>query len=326
MRTPAFWYADDGTAARLLSPLGSLYGLGVRLRFAWAKPWRAPVPVVCIGNIVAGGAGKTPVALALAEALRHRNLHPWFLSRGHGGTDHGPRRVDPERDPPGLVGDEPLLLARAAPCVIARDRTAGARMAVEAGAGAILMDDGFQNPALVKDLSVVVVDGMSGFGNKRLVPAGPLRESVARGLARADALAIIGPDATGAARHAVGLPVLHGRLEPGPEAAELRGRRICAFAGIGRPEKFFATLRAIGAEPAVTIAFADHHPYTDDDARRLIETARDSDSALVTTEKDAVRLPPEIRERTRVLTVRCVWDDPSLLDRLLDGLSEKREA
>jgi tetraacyldisaccharide 4'-kinase len=319
MRTPAFWYRPAGPLARLLSPLGAAYGAGGALRQRRARPRRAPSPVVCVGNLVAGGAGKTPVAIALALALDARGWQPAFLTRGHGGSRRGPYWVDAMRDSASEVGDEPLLLARHARCLLSRDRAAGA--AALAGSGIIVMDDGHQNPSLVKDLSLVVVDGAVGFGNGFLIPAGPLRETVERGLARADALVILGDDRTGAARRAPGIPVLHADLRPGDDAVDLLGRRVLAFAGIGRPEKFFDTVRAVGAEIVAALPFADHHAYTEAEIRRIAADAEAAGAVPLTTEKDAVRLPPALRPNVRVLPVRCVWRDPAALDTLLDRLS-----
>ncbi|MGF6228185.1 tetraacyldisaccharide 4'-kinase [Inquilinus ginsengisoli] len=328
MKTPGFWYRPEATpAARLLAPAGALYDLASRLRRAVIKPQRAPVPVVCVGNLVAGGAGKTPVALALARRLAEIGIAVHVLSRGHGGSLAGPVRVDPDRHTAAEVGDEPLLLARAAPAWISRDRPAGARAAASAGAGLILMDDGFQNPSLAKDLSLLVVDGSSGFGNGRILPAGPLRERPDDGLARADALVIMGPDRAGiaalAARHGppgrLGLPALGARLVSSPEdAARLRGRKVLAFAGIGRPEKFFATLAELGAEIVGAVPYPDHHVYTPDEVMRLVETAQERGAVPVTTEKDLVRLPPEARPMVEALRVDLAWDDPAAVDAVLE--------
>lgn len=326
MRTPGFWYRPAGAAAALLAPLGVVYGLGGRLlRMASATPVRAGVPVVCVGNLVAGGAGKTPVALAVMDALARRGVAAHFLTRGHGGRERGPLSVDPDRHDAAAVGDESLILARRAPCWLARDRAAGAAAAVAAGAQAIVMDDGFQNPGLAKDLSLVVADGGVGFGNGRLIPAGPLREPVARGLARADALVILGRDEAQVADSAGALPILRARLEPAPEAQDLRGRTVLAFAGIGRPDKFFETLRRLGAVVAGTVPFPDHHPYGPDEAMRLLELAHAAGAIPVTTEKDSVRLPPEVRDRVQVVRVSVSWENPSLLDGLLARLTAPRE-
>ncbi|HYG87377.1 MAG TPA: tetraacyldisaccharide 4'-kinase [Azospirillum sp.] len=318
MKTPGFWYRPAGPLAWLLAPLGSLYGLSVRRRFATAVPQRAGVPVMCVGNLVAGGAGKTPVAIAVAEALAGRGRVAHFLTRGHGGALRGPVAVDPARHTATDVGDEALLLAAHAPTWVARDRVAGARAAAAAGAQAVVMDDGFQNPHLTKNLSLVVVDGTAGFGNGFQVPAGPLREPVARGLARADAVVVMGEDRAGIAARVAPTPVLHARLEPAD--TDLSGKRVLAFAGIGRPEKFFATLRGLGADVVETAAFADHHPYTEGEVRHLLERADAAGALAVTTAKDAVRLPPALRERVRTLPVRAVWADGGALEALLDRL------
>jgi tetraacyldisaccharide 4'-kinase len=322
MKTPGFWYRPEATAAaRLLAPAGALYDAASRLRRAWVTPQRSPVPVVCIGNLVAGGAGKTPVALALARRLAEIGIAAHTLSRGHGGSLAGPVRVDPAIHGAAEVGDEPLLLALAAPAWVARDRPAGARAAAAAGAALILMDDGFQNPSLAKDLSLLVVDGPVGFGNGLVLPAGPLRETPEAGLKRADALVVMGRDQTGMAALAAGhgLVALGARLVPAPEdAARLRGRRVLAFAGIGRPQKFFATLAELGAEIVGRIAFPDHHAYTPDEMMRLVETAQERGAVAVTTEKDQVRLPPAARPMVEALRVDLAWDDPAALDAVLE--------
>ncbi len=322
MRTPGFWYGSGGPAGAALgwalAPLGALYGLAGRLRMASGRPERAGAPVICVGNLVAGGAGKTPVCIAVAEALRARGAVPAFLTRGHGGRERGPLAVDPGTHDSAAVGDEALLLAAHGPCWVARDRPAGARAAVAAGASVLVMDDGFQNPSLAKDLSLIVVDGAVGFGNGHLVPAGPLREPVARGLARAGAVVVVGEDRAGVERRVAGaLPVLHARLEPAEEARALAGRTVLAFAGIGRPGKFFATLEALGARVVERAAFADHHPYRPEEVLALSDRAAALGALPVTTAKDAVRLPDDLRALVRVVPVRAVWREPAALDRLL---------
>ncbi len=223
VRAPEFW-AQPGLVPSLLAPLATLYAAGAAARAMFASPFRAPVPVLCIGNLVAGGAGKTPIVLSLAELLRRQGRHPHIVSRGYGGRLAGPIAVDPAGHRAADVGDEPLLLARAAPCWVARDRVAGAKAAVAAGADLVLLDDGFQNPSLAKDLSLVVVDGAYGFGNRQVMPAGPLREPIEVGLARAGAVVIIGADESHAeAALARRLPVLHAALAPLTGAAEAQG-------------------------------------------------------------------------------------------------------
>ena len=322
MRAPDFW-ADDGALATLLAPLGTGYDLAGRLRRALAHPASVGIPVVCVGNLVAGGAGKTPVAIALIEALGARGCKVQCLTRGYGGRVSGPHRVDPARDTAARVGDEALLLARAAPTWVARDRAAGARAAATAGAEVIVMDDGFQNPSLAKDLSLVVIDGAYGFGNGRVMPAGPLRETVPGGLARAEAVVVLGPERRdlGArldARPDGGPALLTARLAPRPGSERLAGRTVLAFAGIGRPEKFFATLADLGAKVVETRTFPDHHAYAPAEIESLRARAAALDACAVTTEKDAVRLSSELREGIEVLAVAVEWREPEALDALLD--------
>lgn len=321
MRAPGFWRADGGrTWPLLLSPAAAIFAAATARRVA--RPgWRAPVPVICCGNAGAGGAGKTTLALDLGRRLRERGVAAHFLTRGHGGRLRGPLPVDPARHDAGAVGDEPLLLAQIAPSWVGADRAAAAAAAIAAGAEALILDDGLQNPTLAKDLSLLTIDGASGFGNGRVLPAGPLREPAAAAAARCGAAVLIGPDATGAlAALPPGLPVLRAALAPGPEAAALAGRRVLAFAGIARPGKFFATLRAAGAELAGEAEFPDHHPFTATDLRRLLAAAERLDAIPVTTPKDAVRLPPGALDMVRVVGVSLVWDDPAGLEALLRGV------
>lgn len=326
MRAPEFWWqAKPGPAAGLLAPAAWAYGLVARRRMAAVTPERAGVPVVCVGNLVAGGAGKTPVALDLAVRLAARGVAVHFLTRGYGGRVAGPLRVDPAVHRFAEVGDEALLLARRAPAWVARDRAAGARAAVAAGARTIVMDDGFQNPSLVKDLALIVVDGRRGFGNGRLLPAGPLRERSTDGLGRADAVVLIGDDERGAAALIEAaaprpLPILRARLAPGPGAAELAGQAVVAFAGIGDPAKFFATLEGLDCRLEATFAFADHHPYKAADLAAVGERAGRGGAVVVTTEKDAVRLPSGLPFDVRVLTIGIEWEDEAALETVLEPL------
>jgi len=291
---PAFWWrARPSAAAIALWPLSKIWGQSASLRMNRTPRFRPPVPVICVGNFVVGGAGKTPTAIALARIARRQGLKPGFLASGYGGSEAGPLAVDPERHGAEAVGDEPLLLAAVAPTVIGRDRAAGARLLLEQNVTVIVMDDGFQNPTLAKDLSLVCVDDGAGIGNGLMVPAGPLRAPLQLQLRRADALIVVGdgklaePLVRAAARG--GRPTLRAGLRP-VRVREWRKTPLLAFAGIGRPEKFFDTLRAIGAPVARTVAFPDHHRFTPADASRLLSDAETEGLRLVTTEKDMVRL------------------------------------
>ena len=316
MRAPAFW-RHDGVLPALLSPVAALWAIGAARRAA--RPgWRAPVPVICCGNATVGGAGKTTLALDLGARLQRRGVAVGFLSRGYGGRVRGVLRVDPARHAAALVGDEPLLLAACAPTYVAADRAVGARAAIAEGARALVMDDGLQNPTLQKDLSLLVIDGAAGFGNGRVLPAGPLREPLAAAAARCRAAVLIGDDRRGAlARLPPGLPVL--RADLAPDGPMLAGRRVVAFAGIGRPEKFFAMLAAHGADLAARLPFPDHHPFTASELRAVFETAARLGATPITTPKDAARLPPEQRARVAVCGVRLVWQDAAALEHLLDA-------
>jgi tetraacyldisaccharide 4'-kinase len=278
------------------------------------QPTRVAVPTICVGNLTAGGAGKTPVVLSLAQLLRARGRRPHILSRGYGGSFKGPLQVDPTRHRASEVGDEPLLLAAAAPSWIGADRVASARAAIAAGADLLLLDDGFQNPALAYDIALVVIDGGYGIGNGRVMPAGPLREPAAPALERASAVVMIG--ACEQPLDLGRLPILKAALAP-IDADALKGQRVVAFAGIGRPTKFFATLRELGADLAWTRDFPDHHPYSAGELDTLAAAARAKNATLVTTEKDWVRLPPQWREKIRALKVALRWDDAAALERML---------
>jgi tetraacyldisaccharide 4'-kinase len=316
MRTPEFWDRPDAwsrLSVAALTPVGWLYGAAVAAKRRNATPYRAAVPVICVGNLTAGGTGKTPVAITVADALKARGRRPYFLSRGYGGSLRGPVLVGPQHTATD-VGDEPLLLAASSPTIVSRDRSQGARLAVERGADVLVMDDGHQNFSLAKDLSLIVVDAEQKFGNGRLLPAGPLREFVHQGLARANAIVILGEETL---PNGFSIPVLRAHLEP-TAVNDLRSSRVIAFAGIGRPEKFFRTLRACGAEIVHAATFGDHHRFTQSEISSLRRKAQDDHAVLVTTEKDYVRLGSGARHGIRVLPVRAVLKDPKALAALLD--------
>ncbi|MCL8485743.1 MULTISPECIES: tetraacyldisaccharide 4'-kinase [Bradyrhizobium] len=294
MREPAFWHRPHAWQSLLLSPLSVLYGAIAAHRMAQSG-LDAGVPVICVGNFHVGGAGKTPTVLALSVLLRELGEHPVVLSRGYGGRLAGPVAVDPAIHAAADVGDEPLMMAAHVPVVVSRHRAEGVGLAKTQGASVILMDDGFQNPSLTKDLALIVIDGARGLGNGRVFPAGPLRAPLPPQLARTDALIVVGSGAAGeavAARvTAAGKPVFRAHLQPDTEVvAALAGRPLLAFAGIGDPQRFFRTLRASGLDVVGERAFPDHHPFSTDEIAALADKARHQGATLVTTQKDLARL------------------------------------
>ena len=334
MRAPGFWWKEPGAISALLSPLAAIYGSIAARRMAQPGE-RIGIPVICVGNPTVGGAGKTPTAIAVAKLLIAAGERPMFLSRGYGGRLAGPVAVEAAHTAV-QVGDEPLLLARVAPAIVAANRVAGARFARERGASVIVMDDGLQNPSLDKDFSVLVVDAR-GTGNGRVLPAGPLRAPLGPQLDRAAAILVIGGGSPAMERLATedlatedlarerGLPIFHATLEPDPDAvASLRTKKVLAFAGIGDPEKFFATLRSAGIDAPVRRGFGDHHRYSAREARALIRDADKDGLELLTTEKDLARLKDDARvaqlaARARALPVTLKMAESEAFERLVRG-------
>lgn len=332
MREPAFWYRPRSPQSYLLSPLGALYG-AITERRMLREGFDAGIPVICVGNYHVGGAGKTPTVLALTGLLRELGETPVVLSRGYGGRLKGPVMVDRMRHTASDIGDEPLMMVREVPVAVARDRLEGVALAKSQGATVILMDDGFQNPRLLKDTSLIVLDSERGLGNGKVFPAGPLRAPLKGQLARTDALVVIGhghaADGVAAELAKRNKPELRAHLKPDAASlAQLIGKQVFAFAGIGDPERFFRTLRASGIDVARTRPFADHHMFSRDEIAALVADAQREQLTLVTTEKDLARLRGRDDESDGIVpfAVRLEFDDPAKLRQLIsDHLYKARE-
>ena len=313
MKTPSFW-KDKNLASLLLSPIGCLYMSATFLRLKLKKAKKVEKKVICIGNITAGGTGKTPVSLAIAAMLQQMGKNPFFVSRGYGGKAQD-ILVDIKKDKAEVVGDEPLLLAQRAPVVINADRYKAAQKAIENGADIIVMDDGFQTPGLYKDISFLVFDGEFGIGNGFGVPAGPMRESFSQGLKRAQAVIIIGEDKHNIAAKLSALPVFYAKVVNEP--INPQHKKAIAFAGIGRPQKFYNSLKQCGVEIVETIDFPDHHQYSKDELENLILRAKEKKAQLYTTTKDYVKIPQELRPHFNVLQIKIKWQDEKSLETFL---------
>lgn len=325
MKAPKFWeFGQYSLCGALLTPFGAFYNLVTRARAHKEPQWSAPIPVICIGNLTMGGAGKTPTALAVVAYLIAQGRKPFFLSRGYGGQLSGPVMVTDQTSHD--VGDEPLLLAQYAPVCVSHDRVAGAKLCVEQGADVIVMDDGYQNPHLKKDLSLVVVDGGYGHGNEKVFPAGPLRESLESGLARANAVVLIGDDVTGAwdriSSVRKDLPILKARISA-QERSDIQDGAYVAFAGIARPQKFFDTLAALGGTIKATKSYPDHYAYHSVDIEELQAQAMAHQAKLITTEKDAVRLPASVRVNVDTLKITLVFEGEDVLKPVLSPILKK---
>ena len=319
MRAPAFWHHPNAIAAAL-SPLAWLYRFACKYKQRSTLEWKASVPVVCVGNVVAGGAGKTPLVLLLATYLHQKGIKAFVVSRGYGGALAGPVRVDHARHTAADVGDEPMLIAGHAPCVVAKDRKAGIELAIAAGAEIIVFDDGLQNFTVSKQCSLLVIDGEYGLGNGRLIPAGPLRETLADALMRVQGVVLMGEDKRGIKEKIAGkVPLLQATLETA-HAEHYAGKNYVAFAGIGRPEKFFTTLRQTGAVVKESFSFADHHVFSETELKRLAEKAARHQAILITTEKDFSRLPHAWQKQVKILPVTLRPENKESFEKLLAPL------
>jgi tetraacyldisaccharide 4'-kinase len=338
LETPFWWYRERGPLAVALVPLSRLYARVAEVRAARVPPYRSRLPVICLGNFTSGGGGKTPTAIAVAELLKGLEQRPAFLTRGYGGKTQGPVVLSGS-DSTEAVGDEPLLLARTAQTVVAVDRVAGARLIETLGAGVIVMDDGFQNPGLNKDLSLIVVDAALGLGNGLIMPAGPLRAPLDGQLARADALIVVGDGGKAAALadafSSRGKPVFKASIVPQGDPRWLGVLPVIGFAGIARPQKFYTTLQSHGARLIDRHSFPDHHRFTEKDASALLQAASERSAMLVTTEKDWVRLPEdratalgELKFRSRPLPIAITFvdDDQARLKDLVEAAVRRTSA
>lgn len=336
MREPSWWYGSGpGWQAALLAPVSRLYGVIAERRYVRSNPIKATRPVICVGNFTAGGTGKTPMSLFLASIVKEAGREPWFLSRGYGGSETGPVRVDPAIHTASDIGDEPLLLARTAPTVVARHRRDGAAFiaSMASPSAVIIMDDGLQNPAITKDFSIAIVDGRRGFGNGNVIPAGPLRAPLAFQARLADCVVVIGKNA---ARHPPSLatflattrcPVMAAETVPSGDTEWLRDRPVIAYAGIANPQRFFAMLERLGARIVSRHVFADHEPYSQTTAAALLTDSQTRNALLVTTEKDLARLQgssghmAELCKQSKTLPITLTFDEPdfTLLKRLVNA-------
>jgi tetraacyldisaccharide 4'-kinase len=324
MRAPDFWHTH-GPIVRALIPLGKLYAAATAWRLKHTRPVQVEAPVISVGNLTVGGTGKTPVVRDLVQRCKNLGHQPAVVLRGYGGRLAGPVRVDGDVHTVLDVGDEALLHARDGPTWVARKRSDGALQAVAEGATVIILDDAHQHASLHKDCALVVVDGATGFGNHHTLPAGPLREDVRAGLARADRIILMGPDKTGLIdRLPPQLEVLNCHIDPTADAVQLRGRKVVAFAGLGRPDKFFNALVSVGAKVIAAHPFDDHHLYQQADIQPILDEAFELDALPVTTEKDAMRLSPYQRQQVNVLQVAVRWEHPSAIDSLLNEVLTRR--
>jgi len=328
-KMPKFWYSQKTFQDKILKdiflPASLVYGWLVKKRFELYFPVPMERPIICVGNLVTGGAGKTPLVMSLVDGMKERGYNPHILTRGYGGEEEGPVQVSPARDTAKYVGDEALLLVNKAPTWVAKNRQLGAQVAMDSGANIIIMDDGFQNPIIYKDFSIIVIDGKVGFGNRMLIPAGPLREPIEQGINRAQVLVIIGEDMVNTEeklkRINPNLIILHASIVTSKDCPDIKDKKVAAFAGIGRPEKFKESLESEGAEVAMWKNFPDHYEYNENDLQQFIKDAEAKDLTIFTTAKDFVRVPVSLKEKISVFNIELEWHDDGL-DKLLSAIEE----
>jgi tetraacyldisaccharide 4'-kinase len=325
LKAPKFWYLKrDSLQSNVLYPFSLIFRLGTKIRNFVSKEKKTNLPIICVGNIVIGGAGKTPVALKIGNMLREGGYNPHFVSKGYGGLEKNNTLVQDWHSPKS-VGDESLLLSEIAPTWIGFDRSKSFELASENGADCIVMDDGFQNPTLQKDFSIVVINGEQGFGNKRVIPSGPLRESINRGLSRTNLVITIG-DISDTIKDKIPkhIPLIGANFKIKEDDIMLKGQRITAFAGIAYPEKFFNSLKLVKANIVDKISYSDHHIYSENDLLYLAEIANKNKSILVTTKKDMVRIPKNFRSLVKTIDGFIQLNDEKLLLEILTNLIENK--
>ncbi len=331
-KAPRFWYNQKNTPQKILkytlSPLGWIYERAVEKRFEMNTQVPMSKPVICVGNLTVGGNGKTPTVLSLASFFAKRNYNPHLLTKGYGGEEAGPVQINRDIDTAEYIGDEALLLAQRAPTWVAANRPLGAQHAIDAGAEMIIMDDGFQNPIIYKDFSLVVIDGKIGFGNQYVMPAGPLRENIENGILRADAVLIIGEDRNHVEtliKSIKDIPVFKAKLVATHNNPKVKGKKFAAFAGIGRPSKFKDTLEEYGAEITTWKEFPDHYLYKTEDLRGLLKTAAKAKTPIITTSKDFVRIPKHMQKDIQVFAVELEWENQDEILDLIEHAINKEE-
>lgn len=335
-KTPKFWYPktvdapkQHSLATNLLSPLSKLYQIAHRIKLSCTKTTHSPLPVICMGNVTVGGSGKTPACIAIQKLIKKNTLfsNPYFLTRGYGGSDPGPRRIT-DHDTVQKVGDEPLLLATFSNTIVSLNRPLGAKKAYDLGADLIIMDDGLQNKSLHKNISFMVLDGTLGLGNQKTLPAGPLREPLSMALKRSDAIIIIGEDTYGLKSTIMtssnaNIPIFEAKIIPDKTTSIPMNKPYIAFAGLGTPDKFFKTLRSNGLAVIETKSFADHYLYRENDITPLIKLAEKNNARLITTEKDYVRLPKALKENVYKYPVTLQWRSESSLVKFIAEKTKK---